>query len=126
VLIVEDSPLMVELLRAEISHLPGVRLVGAVGGPTAAVAALETEKPDALILDLNLREGSGFDVLRYLSTRNAAIRTVVYSNYADPALRDASAKLGGELFLDKSRDRDRLLKLLEAWSVEKSYRTDTQ
>jgi DNA-binding NarL/FixJ family response regulator len=124
VLVVEDAPLMAALLRLDISHnLPAVRVVGVAEGQTAAIAALETEKPDALILDLNLTEGSGLGILRYLRERNAQIPTVVYTNYAEPEIRDASAKLGGNLFLDKSRDHERLMKLLQAWSVEKTYRS---
>lgn len=122
VLLVEDSPLLAERLSHEIGHLPAVRLLGTVDGQTAAVAALERQRPDVLILDLNLSEGSGFGVLRYLSDTETSIRTVVYSNYAEPLIRSASARLGGALFLDKACDCERLLRLLECWSAEKLCR----
>jgi DNA-binding NarL/FixJ family response regulator len=114
VLLVEDSSKLQERLRETLDGLPGVELAGTVDTETAAVEAIRHERCDAVILDLHLRRGTGFGVLRELARHaSGAPVVVVFTNYDLPEYRRMALWRAGRHFLDKAREYERLPGVLE-------------
>jgi DNA-binding NarL/FixJ family response regulator len=114
VLLVEDSRVLAERLRETLLSVPGVQLLGTVDSEAEAVAALQRHPVDVLLLDLHLRQGTGFGVLRAIPTDQAKkVVVIVLTNYDLAEYRRAAAALGARYFLDKLRDFDRLPSLLQ-------------
>jgi DNA-binding NarL/FixJ family response regulator len=114
VLLVEDSRVLAERLREALLAVPGVRLAGTVDSEAEAVAALQRQPVDVVLLDLHLRQGTGFGVLRAIpSDRVKKTVVIVLTNYDLAEYRRAAAALGARHFLDKLRDFDRLPTLLQ-------------
>lgn len=116
VLLVEDSPLLVQRISELIGDLPNVRLVGTAMSESDAVARLAAQDIDAVILDLQLHTGSGFGVLRALQQRTGGPTVIVFTNFAIGAYRETALALGARHFLDKSRDYARLPTVLRELS----------
>ena len=115
VLLAEDSTLLAARLTELIRRLPDVELVGTVDSEAEAVSHVASDTPDVLILDLHLRSGSGFGVLRALTRPRASARRpkiVILTNFGLPEYRREAEAFGVEAFLDKSRDYFRLPSLL--------------
>jgi len=112
VLLVEDSSLLAERLGEMIRRLPDVDLVATVETETDALNQITAAPPDVLILDLHLRSGSGFGVLRSLARAPAKPKVIILTNFGLPEYRREAESLGVEAFLDKSRDYFRLPNLL--------------
>jgi DNA-binding NarL/FixJ family response regulator len=115
VLLVEDSELLAERLREVLSQIAGVEVVGTVGDEGAAVAMTRTGDIHVLILDLQLKHGTGFGVLRTLGEKRPA--TIVFTNYALPEYRRWAEQFGVEYFLNKSLDFERLPEVIRALAV---------
>src|ERR1700689_2311728 len=114
VLLVEDSRVLAERLRETVLSVPGVQLTGTVDSEADAVAALQRHPVDVLLLDLHLRQGTGFGVLRAIPGSPARkVVVIVLTNYDLAEYRRAAAALGARHFLDKLRDFDRLPTLLQ-------------
>jgi len=111
VLLVEDSRVLAERLREALDQLDGVEVVGAVAEETAAVEAATGQEIDVIILDLQLKQGTGFGVVRRLGDRRPTI--VVFTNYSLPEYQRLARDLGTEHFLNKSLDYERLPQLIE-------------
>ncbi|MBS0398091.1 MAG: response regulator transcription factor [Proteobacteria bacterium] len=107
-LLVEDSKLLVERLSEVISQIADIDLVGTVDNENDAVARLKGESVDVVILDLRLRQGTGFGVLRALAGEKTRPRIVVLTTYDLPEYKSAALALGAGYFLDKARDCDRI------------------
>lgn len=116
VLLVEDSPLLIQRISELIEDLSNVELVGTATSEPDAVARLEAEDVDAVILDLQLNTGSGFGVLRALKHRSGGPTVIVFTNFAIGAYRETALALGARHFLDKSRDYARLPAVLQELS----------
>jgi two-component system, OmpR family, response regulator len=117
VLLVEDSSLLAARLAELIQRLPDVDLVDTVDSESEALRSVTASTPDVLILDLHLRVGSGFGVLRAL--RNGAAprpKVVILTNFGLPEYRREAETLGVDAFLDKSRDYHRLPSLLSSFA----------
>lgn len=114
VLLVEDSRVLAERLRETLLSMPCVQLAGTADSEADAIAALQRHSVDVLLLDLHLRQGTGFGVLRALPADQAKRPVViVLTNYDLAEYRRAAAALGAKHFLDKLRDFDRLPSLLQ-------------
>lgn len=66
VLIVDDEPTARRRLRRFLNAAPGVEITGECATGAAAVGALRARPVDAVFLDVQMPEMSGFDVLRAL------------------------------------------------------------
>jgi two-component system, OmpR family, response regulator len=108
VLLVEDSKVLTERLSEAIGQVPGVELVATADTEMGAVSAFKLASPDVIILDLHLKQGTGFGVMRALANGSRRPRVVVLTNYDLPEYKNAAVALGATHFLDKSRDYGRL------------------
>jgi len=119
VLLIEDSALLASRLIELVNPLPDVDLLDTVDTEADALDRISAASPDVLILDLHLRQGSGFGVLRSLalSTRPRP-KIIVLTNFDLPEYRREAELLGVEAFLDKARDYFRLPSLLTGFAKE--------
>ena len=112
VLLVEDSPVICGLIAEIINNVPGVTVTESVGSEGDAIEAVGRLGVDVVILDLQLRKGTGFGVLRALRDMPKKPIVVVLTNFALQSYRETALALGARDFLDKSRDYDRLPAIL--------------
>jgi DNA-binding NarL/FixJ family response regulator len=110
ILLVEDSPQIAARLCELLNQERGVRVVATVEDELQAVRALREMKVDLLILDLQLKIGTGFGVLESLGADRPY--TIVMTNYALPQYRERARRLGVEHFLLKERDFERLTEIV--------------
>ena len=94
VFLVEDSPLVCERLEALLASVAGVVTVGRAIGADEATRSILAGRPDAVVLDLKLAQGSGFDVLRVLHDQAPEIDVYVLSNLAAEPYRRRAERLG--------------------------------
>src|ERR1700733_10761502 len=95
VLLVEDSQLLADRLREAILLVPGIQLVGTVDTEAAAVTLLKQRAVDVVFLDLHLRGGTGFGVLRAINSGEAGnVIAIVLTNHDLGEYRRAAAALG--------------------------------
>ena len=122
VLLVEDSTLLAERLAELIHRLPGIDLIDTVDTEADALERVTTATPDVLILDLHLRDGSGFGVLRSLPHLKGKVRpkVIILTNFGLAEYRREAEALGVEAFLDKSRDYFRLPSLLSGFAKQRA------
>ena len=116
VLLVEDSQLLAERLREALGQMPGVEVTGTADREDQAVTMARASPVDAMVLDLQLKQGTGFGVLRALAKPRPAV--IVLTNYALPTYEARARELGAEYFLDKSRDLERLGEIVAELKVQ--------
>ena len=117
VVLVEDSAMLRGMLCEMLAELDRVSVVAEAEDEQGALAALEAQRPDLAIIDLELRQGSGLGVLRQLQTqpeRFGRPRAVVFSNYGHTPVRARCEQLGVERFFDKSFQLDELIDFVQA------------
>ena len=112
VLLIEDSAVLAERLREMLQQMPGVELVGTADSEQDAVALLGRISADALILDLHLRQGNGFGVIRAMRSLHAHPEVVILTNYTLPQYQQRAQAMGVHYFLDKAREFDTIADVL--------------
>ncbi len=81
---------------------------GAIDGVLSTAA-------DTVLLDLQLTDGNGLDVLAAVKPQRPGIHVIVLSNFATPQYRQASLAAGADVFLDKSQEFGRVPEILRSW-----------
>lgn len=108
VFVVEDSPHVRERLIEMLDSIEGVRMIGSADGADEAVRAILAERPDTVILDMKLAQGSGLDVLRAVRQAAPEIEVWMLTNFAGEPWRRACRRLGAAQFFDKSTEFERV------------------
>ena len=108
VYLVEDSPLVSERLLEMLEDLPGVRVTGRAARADDAIRCILAERPDVVVLDIRLAQGSGFDVLRALHAQAPEIEVYMLSGFASDPYRHLAARLGARGFFDKASEFTRV------------------
>lgn len=111
VLLVEDSRVLAERLAESLAPLAGIELVAAVADESSAVRVAAEGNVDVIILDLQLKRGTGFGVMQRLGAKRPTI--IVFTNYVLPEYQRRAEALGVDYFLNKARDYERLPLLLQ-------------
>ena len=108
VFLVEDSSQVVERLEEMLGEIRGVRTVGSAARADDAIREVLALRPDAVLCDIGLAQGTGFDVLRALHERAPGIEVFMLSNFATEPYRRLAARLGACGFFDKSTELGRM------------------
>lgn len=90
--------------RELVAEMAGFSLNGEFSCASAAIAAIRCTAPDVVLLDIQLSEGSGMDVMRVVAQEYPMTKVIVVSNYADPIYRSRFVAAGAYAFFDKSHE----------------------
>ena len=82
VYLVDDEELALRRLQRMLSETARVEIVGSATDPIKAQQEIELLAPDALFLDIQMPELTGFDLLSGLSEQPLVIFTTAYDQYA--------------------------------------------
>lgn len=121
VFLVEDNPLIRERLIESLTSTGRINVVGFAESEREAVDALSDGRWDAVLLDLQLKQGNGLGVLRAIGpSRPHGAKILVLTTYAIPQYRDRSLALGADAFFDKSREYDRAVDMLSDFAASRN------
>jgi DNA-binding NarL/FixJ family response regulator len=112
VLIVDDSILIIERMIPLLEEIENISFVVHAANYKEGLEVLSRLTPDMVLLDINLPDKSGIELLRVIQERHLDIAVLMISNNADQYYRDICKKLGAQYFLDKSTDIDLLPSVL--------------
>jgi two-component system LytT family response regulator len=111
VLTVDDELLALRRLKLLLQSMPGVEHVGEAGGCAEALAMIAQCSPDLILLDIKMRDGSGFEVVETLAQRAnppAVVFVTAFDHFAVRAFESAVAD-----YLLKPVERERLQRALD-------------
>lgn len=108
VMIVEDSALVRERLVGLLQEVAGVEIVGEAEDEASALALYDEHAPDAAVLDIRIRNGSGITVLDHIKRHNQACTVVMLTNCTHLEYRQRCHEAGADHFLEKSREFSRV------------------
>ena len=121
VYIADDSQPVVEMLSELISDPGKVEIIGVGATESAAIDSIRTLRPDVVVLDLQLKIGSGANVIREVRADKdlAAVRIVVTSNHTSPQMRAGCLELGANDYFDKVKEIGALMARITQLAAER-------
>jgi DNA-binding NarL/FixJ family response regulator len=116
--VLEDAPVLRRRIVELVGEVAGIdRILEATDAGTA-VRLISENKPEVVILDIRVpgddNYRNGIDVLRWVKQQHPNTAAVILTNYSGSSYRDLCLQAGAYAFLDKSRDFDKLVPVLES------------
>jgi DNA-binding NarL/FixJ family response regulator len=115
IFVVEDAPEIRKRLVAMVRMIAGVNVIGEAESVNDAIHGVLGGPVDTLLLDLQLRDGTGLDVLTRVKQARPDLRVIVLTNFATQQYRQASISAGAEICLDKSQEFGLVPGILRSW-----------
>jgi DNA-binding NarL/FixJ family response regulator len=117
VLLVDDSRIVRERLRALISELHGVDVIGEASNVADGIRKIRRLRPHIVVLDISMPDGNGIQVLEAIKRpRRTAPQIIMLTNFAHEAYRERCIELGAEYFFDKSAEFEEAVEMIRELS----------
>ena len=104
VLLVDDSATVRERLKGLFSEVPKVEIIGEAGDGTEALELVRRLNPEVLILDIQMPDGGGIELLRKVKIINRSVMVIVLTNLSERQYRQKCLDAGADYFFDKSSE----------------------
>jgi len=112
VLVVEDE-MSIRKLLFNFLQAQGYTVSLATNG-LEALEQVHKERPDLLLLDVNMPVMNGLEVLQQLKKQNKHLKVIMMSGTTTPEIRKSTMELGVMDFLDKPLPLQKLSRMIEA------------
>ncbi len=99
--LVEDHPVLRDVLQEYIGQLPGVELCVVSANAEDALDEFEGSMPDLMLTDLSLPRMSGIELIRELRLRQPDLRCAILSGHRSPAYVRQALEVGAHGYLLK-------------------------
>ena len=113
VFLVDDSLVIRQRLKRLLADVQEVQVVGESGTVQEATDAILEQKPDVVLLDIHLFNGSGIAVLQRLKKEKPAPAVIILTNYPYPQYRLKCLEAGADFFFVKSTEFDQIVPALK-------------
>jgi diguanylate cyclase (GGDEF)-like protein len=122
IMIVDDEPINIDVVQAFLED-DGYRNFVKVTEPNKAISAVEEARPDLLLLDLNMPEVSGFDILSEVRSHHkySHLPVIILTASTDTESKLQALELGATDFLAKPLDQSELALRVRNTLYAKAY-----
>lgn len=121
VLIVDDHLMVGEGIGKFLSRIKDINVVGIARNSQAALQALNKEKPDIILLDIDLIAENGIDSIPQISSKAPSTKILVWSMCEDPSFVINAIAAGASGYIDKSDAIGTLVAALRTIAEGRTY-----
>lgn len=114
ILIVDDHPLFRKGLRALLTTLPQVNVVGEAASGSEAVQLVEQLQPQLVLMDLQMPSGDGLTAIRQIAAANPQCHILVVTMFEDDDSVFAAMRAGARGYVLKDMDDDEMTRAIRA------------
>jgi len=112
ILIVDDHPVIRGGILRLIAEQPDLVCCAEASGAAEALALALERKPDLAIVDLRLKQGDGFELIKALRAQLPRLRVLVLSQHTQPVFIERAFRAGALGYVAKDQDPSEVLTAL--------------
>ena len=121
IMIIDDHPVVRAGLESMLSTQPDLDVVASASGGLEALALLETQTPDVILMDLRMSGMSGLDAIRAINLRPDPPRILVLTSFDAEEDIYQSVGAGAQGYILKDTPQERLLEAIHLVYARKRY-----
>jgi two-component system response regulator NreC len=121
IILVDDHQLVRDGIKALLSGIADISIIGEASGAAELFGELENLKPDLLIMDISLPEISGIEITKKISSEYPEIRVLMLSMYNNEEFIFNSIKAGAKGYLPKNTSREELMEAIYAINTGEEF-----
>lgn len=120
ILLVDDHSVVRAGVRRLLQGIEGTEILEAETGHKT-MALFRSEKPDMVLLDLNMEGVGGLELLRRLLLEDKKARVIVFTMHSEPIYAARALKLGAKGYVTKSASADELVSAVKRVAEGRHY-----
>ncbi len=121
VFVADDHPVIRAGVRGALSSANDIDIVGEAGDGIEVMLAADKESWDVLLLDLNMPQKNGWEILRRLRVRYPDMRILIMSMHGEALYALQAMKVGAAGYITKGRDLEVYEKAIRKVYAGESY-----
>lgn len=105
-----------------------VQIIGSANTAIDGLRLLRNTNPDFILIDIDLPDLCGIDLIRYIKKHYRSTALVMITNHPNSWYRERCKKLGADYFLDPTQEPQKLQEILTKYiksSDKDVYRNDS-
>ncbi|MDQ1150543.1 response regulator [Sphingobacterium zeae] len=119
--ITDDHPLLLEGLKNIINAHEDFDVVGMYSSATELSKSIAVDMPMVLLLDINLPDANGIDLVKGLKENNNDLKIIAFSVHNEFAVINSILKEGADAYLQKNANGDEILTAISDVIAGKRY-----
>jgi len=124
VFVVDDHPIIRQGLAQLIRQEPDLRYAGEAEDAVEALRAIETIKPDIVIVDISLKSSSGIELIKDLRIRNPEMPILVLSMHDESFYAERVLRAGARGYVMKEEATERVVHAIRRILAGEIYLSD--
>ena len=121
ILLVDDHPLVREWLANLINEQPDLLVCGEVSNAPEALQLIGSAKPNIVIVDLSLEDGSGIELIKNIKSIYSDVSAIVLSMHDEHLYAERSLRAGARGYIMKREATKNVLQAIRAVLDGKLY-----
>jgi DNA-binding NarL/FixJ family response regulator len=119
--VVDDHSIICAVFRSLAEDTPGMEFAWSAGNIAGGLATLNRQAPDVLIVDVNLPDGNGYDLIRQALQAHKDLRILMVSTHEEVVYAQRALEAGARGYMNKNTSPDELLQALYAVHAGERY-----
>ena len=112
--IVDDSEVIRQRIASRLSTINGIEVVWQAEDLNDSYESLNKQRPDAVILDIQLPSGNGIELLEHIKKMHKGIVTIMLTNYPINQFKKKCFDAGADFFFDKSTEFEKVFCVIKS------------
>jgi DNA-binding NarL/FixJ family response regulator len=125
VMIVDDHPMTRAGLAHMLNHQPDMTVSGEAESAAEALASLETNEPDLMLVDITLPGKSGLELIKDIKAMHPALPVLVVSMHDESLYADRVLRAGARGYISKHEGGEKLMSAIRHVLSGKIYVSET-
>jgi DNA-binding NarL/FixJ family response regulator len=121
ILCIDDHPIVRDGLISIVNLQPDMEIVGAAGSGAEGLSMFRDIHPDITLVDLSLRDTTGFDLIRNILALSPSARTIVLTSFEGDVDIERALAAGARGYVVKGMVREELLHAIRAVHAGKQH-----
>ncbi|QDU75799.1 Oxygen regulatory protein NreC [Bremerella volcania] len=109
ILIVDDHPIVREGLAARIDGQPDLEVCGEASGINDALSQYRSLSPDLTLVDIQLEDGNGIELIKEIYSRNSTAKMLVVSAFDESLYANRALRAGALGYVNKRELQDKVI-----------------
>jgi DNA-binding NarL/FixJ family response regulator len=121
IVVVDDHPLVRKGLAELICNEDDLDVCGEAAGTPEAIQLVGKEKPDLVIIDLTLKEGSGMELIQQIKAQYEETKILIASMHDEMLFAERSVRAGASGYINKEEATDKMVEAIRKVLSGKIY-----
>ena len=121
VLIADDHQMFIDGLKSLLERESGIEITGSANNGTQALECIEAQKPDVVLLDINMPEMNGINTTALIRKKYPAVKVLILTMYKTKGFINGLTRTGAAGYILKNTSHSELMEAIRTVAAGSTF-----